>query len=150
MTATMADSDARLADIINSMDDEEVLCRGPAGHRFSLDQRRRKGSRLKGVEAVRQVDGCYLVIETCLECGMVERWSVTLPGGAYDVDVIYRYRYSRKWKKVPQELGRVGKRTFRVIADQRGGGLYKSTVLEAARVTDRVDGEVPQTRFSHG
>lgn len=150
MTAVTADNDARLASIIDSMDDEEVECRGPAGHSFALDRRRRKGSRLKGVEAVRQVDGCYLVIETCLECGMVERWSVTLPGGAYDVDVIYRYRYSRRGKKVPQELGRVGKRTFRVVADARAGGPYRAIVLEAARVTDRAPGEVPQARFRHG
>lgn len=146
----LSDSDRKLADLVSEMDDEEVLCRGPAGHRFPLDQRRRKGARLKGVEAVRQVDGCYLVVETCLECGMVERWSVTLPGGAYDVEMIYRYRYSRRWKKIPQDLGRLGKRQFRVIADNRAGGVFRTTVLEAARSTDREIEGVPQTRFSHG
>jgi len=139
-----------LADVIHSMDDEEVECRGPKGHKFPLDQRYRQGKRVRGLEAVRQINGCYLVIETCLECGMVERWSVTLPGGAYDIDVLYRYKYSKRWKKIPQELGRAGKRTFRVESDKRNGGVYRMAVLGAAADTDRELPQVPETRFSHG
>lgn len=50
----------------------------------------------KGIRAVRQHDGCYQIEETCPNCGKA-RWYTTLPGGVFDVNVIYRYKDPQGW-----------------------------------------------------
>ncbi len=121
-------------DAINDMDDEEVICR--AGfHEYPLDKIR-PGRKLRGVDVARQIDGCYQVVERCLSCGMVERTSVTLPGGAYDSEVVYHHRYLKPWKKVPAQFGRVRKSKFKKERDNRDGS-FKNAVLSVAAEAGR-------------
>jgi hypothetical protein len=134
MNAAQADEYLSAEDAINDMDDDEVRCRS-LHHRYPLDDIR-PGRKLRGVDVARQIDGCYQVVETCLDCGMVERTSVTLPGGAYDAEVVYRHRYSRRWKKVPAEFGRVRKSRFKKERDNRDGS-FKSAVLSVVAAAGR-------------
>lgn len=50
----------------------------------------------KGVDAVPQKMGAFQVRETCPVCRMVRTWT-TMPGGAFDVDVQYRYERPEGW-----------------------------------------------------
>lgn len=50
----------------------------------------------KGVDAVPQKMGAFQVRETCPVCHTVRTWT-TLPGGAFDMDVSYKYERPRDW-----------------------------------------------------
>jgi hypothetical protein len=50
----------------------------------------------KGVDAVPQRMGAFQVRETCPVCRTIRTWT-TLPGGAFDMDVQYRYEHPQDW-----------------------------------------------------
>lgn len=93
-----------------------LVDRGKQNYLASLDQRQaecmsqghawpkiRAGKPLpKGVEVEPQRSSQYQVNETCGTCGSVRTWT-TLPGGAFDMDIQYRYQHPKWW--VVQETG---------------------------------------------
>lgn len=50
----------------------------------------------RGVDAVPDKMGAFQVRETCPVCHTVRTWT-TLPGGAFDMDVQYRYEHPKDW-----------------------------------------------------
>ena len=78
---------------------EQAECMGQ-GHSWP---KIRSGRALpKGVDAVPQKMGAFQVRETCQVCRSVRIWT-TLPGGAFDMDIQYRYIHPDNW--VTQETG---------------------------------------------
>lgn len=76
-----------------SLSPEQATCMGQ-GHDWP---KIRPGRALpKGVDAVPQRMGAFQVRETCSTCKTVRTWT-TLPGGAFNLDIQYRYEHPKDW-----------------------------------------------------
>jgi hypothetical protein len=81
-------------DFLANLPDEQLGCMSQRHPWPLIDPRKRQLP--NGISARPQHDGCYQIEETCPNCGKV-RWYTTLPGGVFDVNVIYRYRDPQGW-----------------------------------------------------
>lgn len=76
-----------------SLSAEQAVCMGQ-GHDWP---KIKPGKALpRGIEAVPQHNGQFQVRETCPVCKTVRTWT-TLPGGAFDLDIQYRYEHPKDW-----------------------------------------------------
>jgi hypothetical protein len=81
-------------DWLHTADDDILGCRGQ-GHRYpKLRAGRRK---IKGIQVRPPVDGIYQIEATCPDCGTI-RIENTLPGGALERPVRYRYIYPDNYR----------------------------------------------------
>jgi len=76
-----------------SMDDDQAVCMSQ-GH--SWPKIRPNKPLPKGIEAIPEKNGQFQVRETCSSCKTVRVWT-TLPGGAFDMDITYKYIRPEHW-----------------------------------------------------
>lgn len=119
-------SDARE---MTEVDDQIVACRG-WGHEWPVRKLRPGRPIPKGYVPRLADDGYIEVTETCLNgCGKT-RWSVLLPGGVYDLNVVRRYNDPKNWVTFPQASG-ITPRSFQAEAIRR----MNEEIVKLARAT---------------
>jgi hypothetical protein len=79
----------------------------------------------KGVDAVPQKLGAFQVRETCPVCHTVRTWT-TLPGGGFDMDVMYRYEHPQDWVTKDSDVD-VTRRDIKADVWAQFGGALRSS-----------------------
>jgi hypothetical protein len=97
--------DKRARDFLSRIPEDQLACRAQ-GHSWPKIRPDRELPR--GTSAARQRDGAFQVRETCAVCGTVRTWT-TLPGGAFNMDVQYRYEHPQDWVTREQDLAVYGR-----------------------------------------
>jgi hypothetical protein len=112
-------------EFLASIPDGQLMCRATHFHPFpSLDPR--DEDLPIGISALPQKDGCWQMNETCPNCGKV-RWYTTLPGGWFDLDVLYQYKPPRDWVTLPADS------PFTVTARDYKSELFRRNIKKIAK-----------------
>lgn len=92
------DVDTAAREWVETADDDVLACRGAVRHGFDKLHRNRPmpNTHTEPVEGSRH--GVYVVVQTCPDCGLVEREMVTGPHAEIDLPARWRYRVDKRYK----------------------------------------------------
>ena len=113
----ISSDEVRIATRLAGVDDQIAVCRA-WGHEWASKKLRPGKALPKGFRPRLLRDGCVEVEETCLNnCGK-KRYTVTLPGGLFDISVERRYADPRNWP-VMHRSENIHKRDFQAETFRR-------------------------------
>lgn len=83
---------------VENADDDVLACRGAARHGFDKLRRDRDMPNTHTEPLTDSRRGVYIVVQTCPDCGLVERELVTGPHAQIDIPARWRYRVDPRYK----------------------------------------------------